>query len=177
MLRYQRIEEFQINDQQQQAINRLLQEAFDSYPNHLIYANQLPSFRFLVWDNEKLVGHMAVEFRIVRVGEAIMRIFGIADLCVSIDYQQQNIASSLLQKLEKLGKQSQVDFILLIAQDHGVYEKNGFQLVSNPCRWLMINQQQTFGVGNRKLVDCLLVKQIGITKWQEGLVDLLGHIF
>lgn len=177
MLDYQRIEEIQIGKKQRKAIYSLLENAFGAYPQDRTYANQLPSFRYLVWDKKNLVGHMAIEYRTISVGEVTAKIFGIADLCVDENYQHKNVASTLLQQLEKLGKKSLIDFILLIAPDHGVYEKNGFQLVDNPCRWLMINNHQTFGVGNRKIKDCLLVKPIGSAKWPSGLVDLLGHIF
>ncbi len=177
MLNYQRIEEIQIGAKQQSAIYNLLKDAFGAYPHDRIYANQLPSFRFLVWDKNTLIGHMAVEYRTINIGQETAKVFGIADLCVDKNYQHKNIATTLLQQLEELGQKSFIDFILLIAPDHGVYEKNGFQLVDNPCRWLMINNHQTFGVGNRKIEDCLLVKQIGSTSWPAGLVDLLGHIF
>jgi len=90
---------------------------------------------------------------ISNVGSMLSKIFGVVDLCVDHNFQSKNIASSILQKLEKLGLQHNVDFLVLIAQNHEIYQKNGFSLVNNTCRWLMINGHQTLGVGSRRIEE------------------------
>jgi hypothetical protein len=33
------------------------------------------------------------------------------------------------------------------------------------------------GVGEESMLDCMIVKQIGMQKWQDETVDLLGYLF
>ncbi len=172
-----RIEEFQIIEAVQQAISQLLATAFSTYPPGRTYYKQKPSFRYLAWEDDKLIGHLAVEHRMISIGGRETPIFGIADLCISPNHQQKQIASELLQQLEQLGKSHGIQFLLLVAQEHGVYLKNGFRLVHNPCKWLIIQEHQSLGLGHRKLKDCLMVKALGPLKWSDGLVDFMGHIF
>ncbi|MFT7605997.1 MAG: putative acetyltransferase, partial [Saprospiraceae bacterium] len=148
----------------------------DYYPEHS-YFKQLPTFRYLVWKEEQLIGHMAIEHRNINIAGKLANIFGVVDLCVVNDFQSKNIASTLLQNLESLGITHHIDFLVLIAQNHEVYEKNGFELVTNTCRWLMINGNQTLGVAHRRIDECLMVKAIGNKDWKPGIVDFLGHLF
>ncbi len=173
----QRIEEFQISESVHQQINTLLNNTFGDYYLERSYYKQLPTFRYLAWEGEQLIAHMAVEHRNINVGEVLSKIFGVVDLCVDKTFQSKNIASSILKELEDLGTQHQIDFIVLIAQNHEVYEKNGFTVENNTCRWLMINGNQTLGVGHRRIEECLMVKPINDKKWNSGLIDFLGHIF
>ncbi len=172
-----RKEEFIITAQEHSEINALLHASFGDYSKDRSYYKQLPTFRYLVRTEGKLIGHMAVEHRNINIAETVARIFGVADLCVDQHFQSKNIASNLLKKLEILGRQHQIDFLVLIAHNHEVYEKNGFKLVNNTCRWLMINSHQTLGVGHRRIEECLMIKPISNLVWKPGLVDFLGHIF
>lgn len=171
------VEEYNITDARHQQINLLLQKCFEHYPTDRDYYKQLPSFRYLAWIENSLVGHLACEFRNIKIGESLARIFGVADLCVDQDFQSMNIASGILEKLEQKALKSKIDFIILIAQNHEVYLKNGFNVSDNVCRWLMINSHQTLGVGHRRLDNCLMYKSISGKKWNDGLVDFMGHIF
>ena len=120
---------------------------------------------------------MAVEHRMINISGTLAKIFGVADLCVAQAFQDRKIASNLLQALEDLGRQHDIDFIILTAANHKLYENNGFQIVNNTFRWLMINEHQTLGVGHRRIDDCMMVKPLGQLTWKEGLIDLLGYVF
>lgn len=176
-MKIQRVEEFLLSPEQRKAITKLLQECFPEYPPNQTYYKQLPDFRFLANDGKKLIAHMAVEHRLINNGDRLVRILGVADLCVAAAYQHQKIASQLLNQLKTLGQKNGVDFILLIAKDHDLYLSNGFQLVPNSCRWVIINKNKTFGIVQRKLERSLMVKPLGQKKWETGQVDLMGHIF
>jgi GNAT superfamily N-acetyltransferase len=105
------------------------------------------------------------------------RIFGLIDLCVSPPYRGQKIATTLLQQVEELGRTSRIDFLLLFANNSRLYIENGYQRVANLCRWMKVDEHQTIDVGEESLSDCMMVKQIGMQKWQDGTVDLLGYLF
>ena len=174
---YKRVEELKIDTALQKAIEQLLRRCFSEYPKGRTYYKQLPAFRYLVFEEQTLIGHMAVEHRIVRSGSQISKIFGIVDLCVDTKFQHQKIATNLIKKLTKLAQNSNVDFLILMADDHNLYINNEFSIVNATCRWLMINEHQTLGVGHRTIENCLMVRSISGKKWQAGLVDFLGPIF
>jgi len=172
-----RLEEFLIDEATHQKIEELLLDSFDDYPQGRTYYKQLPCFRFLAWEADQLVGHLAVEHRIINVGGVQARIFGVVDLCVRRTKQHQKIGSQLLNELETLGQEAQIDFIVLVAYDKQLYIKNKFQETDNICRWLLINDAKTFGVSQRSIGNSLMVKPLGKKEWNEGILDFLGHIF
>ncbi len=158
-------------------IAALLSEAFPDYPPGQSYYKQLPHFRLLAWRESRLVGHLAVEHRLISNDGRPLRIFGIADLCVAADHQHKKIASCLLLELETLGRVNGIEFLVLLAKDHELYLRNGFQAVDNPCQWLMVQRFRTLGVVRRSLGGSLLVKPLGDRAWSGGVVDFLGHVF
>ncbi len=169
--------EYKLSDDVRKLANRLLVESFTDYPSDRSYYKLLPQFRYLVWAGEKLIGQMGVEHRVITNAGIPVRIFGLIDLCVALPYRSQRIAATLLQQVEELGRTSNVDFLVLFADDSRLYAKNGYQRVANLCRWMRVDEHQTLGVGEESQSDCMMVKQLGEQAWQEGLVDLLGYLF
>jgi len=172
-----RIEEFSITNGQQKAIHQLLANCFPGYPKDRTYYKQLPNFRYLAFQEDQLIGHLAVEHRIIAIDQKPFTIFGVVDICVAPRFKGKKLATTLLDHLEKLGREHQIDFVILTASEHQLYLKNGYQLHSHTCRWLFINDHQTLGVKNQHLENTILVKGLGELKWSEGTVDFLGEIF
>ncbi len=175
-LQFEKIAEYEIQKETHSKIQTLLQQSFDAYPQRSYY-KQVPNFRWLVWDGANLVGQMGVEHRIITLDGEPTRIFGVVDLCIHPNYRSAAIATHLIRKLEELGIKSEVDFIVLFADNHSLYIKNGFEHVTNLCKWMMINEHKTLGVARRRLNDCILVKPLGDKKWTTGEVDFLGIVF
>ncbi|MCB9291305.1 MAG: GNAT family N-acetyltransferase [Lewinellaceae bacterium] len=176
-MKLQRLQEFEIDEATGSAIARLLERCFPEYPEGRIYYKQLPDFRFLCWEKEELIAHMAVEHRIVNNDGQPFRVFGVADLCVAEPFQHRRLASRLLSELSLLGLQHRIDFLMLMAKDHGFYKSHGFELVANTCRWLMITEHCMLGIAHRRVQSSLMVKPLSKKEWREGLVDFLGHVF
>ena len=176
-MKIQRIEEFKVNKKQHLEISELLKLCFSSYPADRSFYKQFPSFRFLVFEEKKLIAHLAIIHRIIKVGEESVVIFGVSDLCVHPDFQHKKIASVLLEELESLGKKHKIDFITLIAQEQKFYKKNGFQAVNNDCRWLIINEIQSLGLAQRSLDNALMIKPLSEKNWGDGMVDFQGSLF
>ena len=176
-MKIHRLEEFFINQQQHQQIGELLQQCFSSYPKHRSFYKQVPNFRFLVFEKNNLIGHLAIIHRLIKVGQENFTIFGVSDLCVHPNYQQKNIASILLKDLEILGKDNNIDFILLIAQDQKFYLKNNYKSFNNNCRWLIINELESLGLTQRSLDSALMIKPLNQKKWNDGMVDFMGSLF
>jgi GNAT superfamily N-acetyltransferase len=173
----QRIEEYKIPGAVHCQIGALLEASFSGYPKGRTYYKQLPDFRYLVWESEQLIGHMAVDHRLMSVDGVPFKIFGVVDLCIADSYQRNKLATRLLEALEELGSQCNIDFIMLMAQHHPFYDSNGFQSVDNQCKWLLIQEHKSLGVIHRKMKQALMVKPLQDKAWPEGLVDFMGHVF
>lgn len=173
----EQIEEYQISTFLHERISHLLQVCFPNYPTDKSYFNQIPNFRYLAWYDDKLIGHLGVVHRIISLNGVELRVFGIVDLCVDEDFQSMKIGSNILKQLESLAQISNIDFMILISEANSFYSEQGFLMVENSAKWLMLQNSQTFGIAHRRLSDCLMVKAIGTKPWEEGTIDFLGSIF
>ena len=173
-----RIEDYLIDPKLESSIIELIQKSFNDYPEGRSFLHQRPSFRLLAMsDQTQLIGHLAVEHRAINIEGENYRVFGIVDLCVSKEFQKQQIGTALVKKLELLAQQNNIDFLMLLSSEKSYYTKLGFSSEDNPCKWLMIQHGKSLGVARRKLADALMVKKIGSKDWKAGEVDFLGHIF
>lgn len=171
------VEEYRVDPALEGRIARLLSQSFPGYPAERTYFMQLPDFRLLATWDETLAGHLAAEHRVIAVGGTPHRIFGVADLCVEGSFRRRKIGTMLLEFLERMARESRVDFIVLIASERPFYLRNGFRSVGNLCRWLAIEDFQTQMIIQHGLAGDLLIKPISGKVWGKGLVDFMGAIF
>jgi GNAT superfamily N-acetyltransferase len=176
-MRIDRVEEFAITAPAFAQMRDLLQGAFPGYPQDRSYFKVRPHFRYLAWDGETLAGQMGVDHRVIRVGNELLTIFGVIDLCVAPLYQHRSLATRLLERLADLAHETQRDAIVLFADDHRLYAANGHQRIETPCTWMMIDDHRTLGIATRSLGDSMMVNPIRLPRWPDGAVDLLGYLF
>ncbi|MFZ2899341.1 MAG: GNAT family N-acetyltransferase [Saprospiraceae bacterium] len=172
-----RTEESRIDEHLKLRISGLLAQSFPGYPSGRIYYRQLPSFRYLASEGKQLVGHLAVEHRMINAGGTPANIFGIIDLCVEASRQSLQIGTKLLSALEADARSEGIDFLVLISGEQGFYERAGFRVENNLCRWVSIGDHISIGLVQGRLPGSLLVKPLGGKKWGEGVVDFLGYMF
>lgn len=141
------------------------------------YGKQLPHFRYLVYDDDQLVGHMGVDHRVISVGGIVLRIFGGIDVCVAATHRRKGITHQLLTTLATYAQACAVDFLFLVADDDRVYTQNGFVRVSQYCSWLRIDEHTNYGVAFQKLTNEFMVKPTSTKTWPDGPIDLLGYMF
>src|ERR1700759_4385253 len=159
-----------------QQTQALLQACFPGYPDRA-YFKLPPHFRYLVAAGGELVGQMGVELRVIRVGEIVLRTFGVVDLCVRESQRSQGLAARLLAEVTEHARSCGMDFVILFADDDRVYTRTGWARAANRCTWLKINEHRTLGLATAQDMGALMVKRIGSRPWPEGDVDLLGHLF
>ncbi len=169
--------EYDIDPQLHDEITRLRNDCFPEDSKERSYFKQLPHFRFLAFEDEILVGQMGIDHRMISVGNSVFSIFGVIDLCIATSYRNRGIASELLEQLSALASEKRIDFLFLVADDHRLYQKNGFQFISTDLTWLRIDEHINYGVGRERFENELMVKQTGKKFWPDGPVDLLGYLF
>ncbi len=126
----QRFTEYEIEPNLHEEITALKNECFPEEAKDRSYYKQLPHFRYLAFDKEQLIGQMGVDHRMIMVGTEVVSIFGLIDVCISEEFRQQGIASEMIDEVSDLAKSAEIDFLMLVADDHRLYLKNGFRPVS-----------------------------------------------
>jgi len=177
MLQIEKVDEYAIDADTASQVGQLLAESFPAYPRDRIYFRQVPTFRLIVRSEGQIVGQVGIDFRIMNNNSQLLRTFGIVDLCVRESARHKGIAAAMLDRVESIGRNNDIDFMILWAQDRAFYEKRGFQEVNNPCRWLLIQNHQSYGLVHRRFGEGLMVMRLGDKEWQDGTLDYLGHIF
>ncbi len=76
-------------------LQSLLQTCFPGYPDRS-YFKLPPHLRYLVMTSDgDVVAQMGVEFRVIRVGDSVLRTFGVVDLCVADSERSRGLAADL----------------------------------------------------------------------------------
>lgn len=176
-MKLKRISECDIQPDIHQSISELLQICFDGYPSDRITYNQLPTFRYLIYFEKNVVGHAAIDHRMIRVGDTLQIIWGISDFCIHPDHQSKGWGKKLMKKIIKKGKSSEACFLVLTSDDSSFYTKLGFERQNARARWVMIHHDQLFGIHERTLKDTIYVFPLDKNKWPQGAVDFLGTLF
>src|SRR6478752_1022852 len=172
-----RVAEPEIGANLSSRLQSLLQACFPGYPAR-IYFQLPPHFRYL---SMTIVGDVAApmgaEIRVIRVGDSVLRTFGVVDLCVAETERSRGLAARLLADLTELARTCDMAFVVLFADDDRLYARNGWARVTNRCTWVRIHDQATLGIARQEDTGAMMVKAIGEQAWPNGDVDLLGHLF
>jgi GNAT superfamily N-acetyltransferase len=164
-----RVAEAEIGSDLSGRLQSLLQTCFPGYPSRS-YFKLPPHFRYLAMTGSGgVAAQMGVEFRVIRVGDIVVRTFGVVDLCVRESQRSRGLAGRLLAEVTGLARSCGMAFIVLFA--------DGWARVTNRCSWVRIDDHVTLGLARRADPGAMMVKALGGQAWPEGDVDLLGHLF
>jgi GNAT superfamily N-acetyltransferase len=172
-----RVAEAEIGSDLSGRLQSLLQTCFPGYPSRS-YFKLPPHFRYLAMTGSGgVAAQMGVEFRVIRVGDIVVRTFGVVDLCVGESQRSRGLAGRLLAEVTELARSCGMAFIVLFADDDRLYVRNGWARVTNRCSWVKIDDHVTLGLARRADPGAMMVKAVVGQAWPEGDVDLLGHLF
>lgn len=172
-----RVAEAEIGADLGEQLQLLLQECFPGYPGRS-YFKLPPHFRYLAMTGSgSVAAQMGVEFRVIRVDDAVLRTFGVVDLCVSESQRSRGLAGRLLADVTGLARSCGMAFIVLFADDDRLYTRNGWARVTNRCSWVKIHDHVTLGLARQEDPGVMMVKALAEQPWPDGDVDLLGHLF
>ncbi|WP_422526067.1 GNAT family N-acetyltransferase [Serratia fonticola] len=154
----------------------LLLDCFDGIHEGRTFVKQEPHHRLLAFSGNHLIAHLGIDFRIIRVGEELIPISGIIDLCVHQDYRGNKLAGDLLAIAERVS--SNRDFVILMADDNRLYRINGYLSLTNAnSKWLAIDALHSHSVIQRDLSEIFMYKAMKNRLWPKGKIDLLGYLF
>ena len=159
-------------------IAALLVAAFgqgDGFEGRSFY-KQRHHLRVLARDNGQLIGHIALSFRVIRMGDTLVPIIGLAEVATAPDQGGKGVASTLLQETIKIASGTMAAFILLFG-DHPIYERRGFVKVKNTLRFTKIEDSRSQEILTMP-TNALHVMAIGSQTWDDAAdIDFLGHLF
>ena len=174
------VSEIQIDKSTSKAIAKLLAMCFPGEGHEgRDYFKQLPHYRLLAYEDDRLVGHLGVDLRVMNLNGRAVTVFGAIDVCVVPDRQGSGIGTAILQRLETIARDSnRVDFLFLVSKNPLIYEKLGYKKTTVRTQWLKIDQHKNYGVGNELITDAsMLFKAISDKKRVDGELDLLGYMY
>lgn len=172
-----RVAEAEVGEELGRDLQSLLQMCFPGYPSRS-YFKLPPHFRYLALTSDgSVAAQLGVELRVIRVGDRVVRTFGVVDLCVRESERSRGLAGRLLAEVTEFARGCGMGFVVLFADDDRLYSRNGWVRVTNLCSWVRIDEHVTLGLARRADPGVMMVKAIGDQAWPEGDVDLLGHLF
>jgi len=140
------------------------------------YNKQRHHLRIIAREGDQIIGHIALLFRAIRMGDQLVQIVGLAEVATHPTHEGKGIASALLQETITQSQRSLADFIILFGT-HPIYAKHGFQKHINPLHYVVMDDCYTHKMITR-IDDGLQVLSLGDVAWDPNApIDLLGHLF
>jgi predicted N-acetyltransferase YhbS len=172
------ISEPDVTFDQHRAIARLREEAFPDFAPERSYFKQLPHLRVLAAMGDTNVGHAGLDYRVMAVGDSPVRVLGLIDICVRSEQRSRGIGGRVVEAALAFGREREIPFALLVADDPRLYEKHGFRSRTNTCTWLRIDEHQSFGETLKEdLGRTLMVCELGSEPWPDGILNWLGYMY
>jgi len=142
------------------------------------YFKQLPHVRLLAKEGESIVGQVGIDGRVVNVEGTSVSIFGLIDLAVHPARRGKRVGTLLLAEAERIARVCEREFLVLMANRHDLYLKEGYVRVQPALtKWLAIEDRQSVELTDQDLGDCFLVKPLTERTWPAGKIDMLGYLF
>jgi predicted N-acetyltransferase YhbS len=175
-MQIERIDETQLSPTDETAINVLLRRAFGNDFGNRSFHQQRHSFRLIIRQGPQVVGHMALCYRAVRLGDNLFNVIGLAEVSTDPDLQGQGIASALMREAIAQAKATQADFFMLFG-DKSLYAGNGFQKKNNVLIYTDFHDAKT-GAIHHEPAKGLMTLPLTDMPWDDtATLDLLGHAF
>lgn len=175
-MRIERIEEMRLTPAIEAEIADLLVAAFGEDFGGRSFHKQRHHLRLIARDGTRMVSHMALCYRAIRLGGDLHDMVGLAEVSTAPDRRGEGIAACLLGRAIEEARESTAPFFALFGVA-GLYAGHGFRTVHNPLRWVGMDDARTSRIFAREAED-LMILELRDVPWDEGVeVDLLGPLF
>lgn len=84
----------------------LLDQAFPGFFGCRISVKQSPHVGIVMQDGDDVIGHVALDHRVIRIGDEVVRICGLIDLCVAAHRRGSGLGSRRLHEAELQARQA-----------------------------------------------------------------------
>ena len=175
-MQIKRVEELRLNQEQEQDIAELLAASFSvDFEGRSFFQNR-HHVRFLVYNKVELVGHLALSYRAIHLGERRLNIVGIGEVVVAPNSRRKGIGLALVNAAIEEGKMAKADFAALFGVEE-IYAAAGFSLAANRIKLIEME-----GARSNQIVEennpSFMVKPLHNIQWDNSLpVDLAGFAF
>ncbi len=123
-----------------------------------------------------VVGHVAVTWRLVRLGPHLVDVAGLAEVATDPGRRGEGIARALVERAVAEARASLAAFVLLFGTA-GLYGSLGFRPAANAIRHVAMDGGRTLDVREEKGLS-LMVRPLRVAPWDgEAPLDLLGPMF
>lgn len=175
-----RIEELRLSAGDEAEIAALLARAFGGSDFGGRSFHQQRHHLRLVLRDPHVVGHMALTYRAIRMGDALVDIVGLAEVATDPDRRGEGIATRLLTAAIDEARGRRAQFFVLFG-NRPIYAGHGFREVKNPFTYVELYEARTGDVVRREGagdLDDMMVLPLGDMDWDDTVhIDMLGTKF
>ena len=170
------IPEWQLGNADEAEIAALLARCFSADFGGRSFYQTRQHLRLIHRRDGLIVGHMALQFRAMRLGERLITVACLGDVATDPACRGLGIAAGLLEEAIFLAKASPAEFFLLFGIAK-LYGAAGFRQVRNEMLWTGMQGART-GATLREPAESLMILPVGASDWDEAArLDLLGATF
>lgn len=171
-----RIEETRLSQADETGISALLNRAFDTDFGPFSYFEQRHHVRLVMREAGTIIGHMALGYRAIRLGDVFLDAATLADVATDPAHQGRGVATALMRAMIEEGRAMRADLIMLFG-DRPMYAGHGFFHVSNPLTALDLTGRRITEI-KRWVPTHLMILPLTELTWDDtSPLDLLGTKF
>lgn len=168
----QYIKDTDVSEELDQKLRNLLSTCFIKGQDSKVfrrqrYYNEMPQHRYMLWDHDDLIAHVAVHDKEVLMEKKSYPISGIAEVCVHPNYRKKGVVKTILEKVHQ-DRMEYGDAFSILFGDEEVYFSSGYRCVNN---LKALNPSKEWNVTGHTMAHSLN------TKWPDGEVKLVGIPF
>jgi hypothetical protein len=157
--------------------DKLISILAECFPEQPIFAKQrfykeMPEFRWFIEENEEIIAHVALHIKSIMVGDKIVVIGEIAEVCVRPLFRKNGLAKKIMSVVHEWLVQHKYRYVMLFGYGN-IYSSSGYFNIENEIRYIDYKNGQA---RIEKNIDAM-VKLLSSESWPEGLVDLKGFTF
>jgi predicted N-acetyltransferase YhbS len=157
-------------------IAELLARCFTTDFGGRSFFQQRHHLRIVTRHKGRIIGHMGLMLRAVRVNGVLTDVAGLADVATDPDHRGKGIAAALLQEAIEQAKHSPAAHFLLFGTA-ALYAAAGFHKAGNVITYVDLTDARTRNV-HREPARELMVLSLRGQPWDEtAALDLLGTLF
>ena len=175
-MQIERIPEWALTPEDEVQIAGLLARAFSTDFGGRSYFQQRHHLRLVVRQTGRIIGHMALLFRAVRLGVDLTDIAGLADVATDPNQRGRGIAQALLHEAIAEARASQAAYFVLFGNAN-LYSGNGFARQINPLTYLDMPDAKTGSVKTEPAQELMVLSLRGQAWDTSARLDLLGTLF